>query len=167
MSIPDLLVNYADLPATAFALRDLLAASEHLFERGCPVKLSTHLGGVPAITPLSRPRVIIEAYKVCRPVTCSKKNIVPVQLPYAVADMYLAMNNEWRLPPLAGISSSPRLEPDGTVRTSSGYDSASQLWCSNIPALSLQSRPTDRDAKAALQELRKAFRTFPFSGCRS
>lgn len=162
---PELLVDETNLPATAFALRDQLAASKYLFVRGIPITLSPRSPtGVPAVTPLSRSRVLIEAHKVCRPVMRSKKNeIKPVKLPYAVADMYLALYNEWGLPPLAGISTSPLLEFDGTVRDSEGYAPDRQLWCSNIPALSLQRRPTDGDADAALRKLRHSFRTFPFA----
>src|SRR6476660_4043561 len=94
----------------------------------------------------------------------NKKNeIEPVKLPSAVADMYLALYNEWDLRPLAGISTSPLLESDGTVRDSDGYDADRQLWCSNIPALSLHNLPTDGDAEAALRKLRHPFRTFPFA----
>jgi len=39
-----------------------------------------------------------------------------VTLPFAVADIYLAMNGDWQLRPLAGITSSPLLEDDGTIR---------------------------------------------------
>ena len=54
----------------------------------------------------------------CRPVMRNKKNeIEPVKLPYPVADMYLALYNEWGLPPLAGISTSPLLELTGQSAT--------------------------------------------------
>ena len=162
---PELLVDETNLPATAYALRDQLAASKYLFVRGNPITLSPRSPtGVPAVTSLSRSRVLIEAHKVCRPVIRNKKNeIEPVKLPYAVADMYLALYNEWGLRPLAGMSTSPLLEPDGTVRDSEGYDADRQLWCSNIPALSLHRRPADGDAAAALRKLRHSFRTFAFA----
>ena len=78
---PELLVDETNLPATAFALRDQLAASKYLFVRGIPMTLSPHSPtGVPAVTPLSRSRVLIEAHKVCRPVMRNKKNeIEPVK----------------------------------------------------------------------------------------
>jgi hypothetical protein len=50
-----------------------------------------------------------------------------VTLPFAVADIYLAMNGDWQLRPLAGITSSPLLEHDGTIRAKEGYDPQRKL----------------------------------------
>ena len=93
----------------------------------------------------------------------SRGNHVPVTLPDRVAQMYLDMFGEWRLPPLAGISTAPLLSTDGSVRTADGYDPGTALWCRSVPNLSLPLRPTYADAERALGQLRKAFRTFPFA----
>jgi hypothetical protein len=76
--------------------------------------------------------------------------------------MYLEMSGEWGLPPLAGVSTAPLLSRDGSVRTADGYDRGTTLWCCNIPALKLPSRPSRVDAEAALGMLRQPFQTFPF-----
>lgn len=161
---PALLVDNADLPATACKLRDVLATSANLFARGVPVKLSPTPTGLPTVTELTRYRVVIEAHQACRPVMLDAKGIVqPVTLPYSVADMYLSMRDELGLRPLAGISLSPILEPDGSVRFCEGYDVEHALWCANTPTLFLKERPNASDAQAALRDLRHAFRTFPFA----
>ena len=88
---------------------------------------------------------------------------MPVTLPNRLARMYLDMFGDWYLPTLAGITTAPVLEPDGTVRTVEGYDSRTQLWCANVPPLRMPERPTRAEAGAGLRLLRETFRTFPFS----
>ena len=159
-----LVVDEANLPATAFALRDLLATSPNLFMRAVPVKLiADSENGMPSLIPLTRARVIIEGHHRCRPVAVRKGEQNPVPLPSAVADIYLAMNGDWQLRPLAGITSSPLLEEDGTIRATEGYDPQRKLWCSRIPPITVQDQPTGSDAEKSLVTLRGAFKTFPFA----
>ena len=161
---PNLIVDDANLPGTAFALRDLLATSPTFFSRGVPVRLfSDPSTGLPTVVPLNRSRVVIEVHTRCRPVVVRKGEQNPVQLPFAVADLYLALQGEWNLRPLAGITSSPLLEADGTIRTSEGYDPQMKLWCAPFPRLTLHERPTDGDAEMALLMLRDTIKTFPFA----
>ena len=158
---PILVIDETNLPATAFALRDLLRTSPDLFVRGVPVKLIFH--SVPAVIPLTRARVIIEGHQRTRPVVFRKGEQISVPLPSAVADIYLAMNGDWQLRPLAGITSSPLLEADGAIRVKEGYDPQRKLWCSSIPPITVQDQPTGSDAKMSLLTLRGAFKTFPFA----
>jgi hypothetical protein len=68
------------------------------------------------------------------------------------------------LPPAArGITTTPLLSWDGSVRAAEGYDHATSLWCANVPILRMPRRPTYAQAQAALRLLRETFRTFPFS----
>ena len=54
---PDLIIHASDLPATAEALRDLLAASGKLFDRGVPVRIIKPAdGGPPSATRLTSGR---------------------------------------------------------------------------------------------------------------
>ena len=65
---PDLIVDSGDLPATARALRDFLAQSGCLFDRGVPVKVvPSPDGSVPTAIRLTPNRVVVEAHRVCRP----------------------------------------------------------------------------------------------------
>jgi len=64
---------------------------------------------------------------------------------------------------LCGITTAPVLKDDGSIRIASGYDRESGLWCHDIPDLILPDRPTESDARDALQGLRHFFRTFPYA----
>jgi hypothetical protein len=158
---PELIVHRGSLPDTAEALRDLLAASGRLFDRGLPVRVVRAAdGGPPSAVPLTRHNVVIETHRLCQPIKeDSRGNLIAVTLPDRVAQMYLDMSGEWRLPPLAGISTAPLLSEDGSVRTAEGYDPGTGLWCRNIPTLGPPSQPSRDDAEEALRQLRYGFRT--------
>jgi hypothetical protein len=161
---PDLIVHGSDLPATAEALRNLLAASARLFDRGMPVRIVKPAdGGPPSATRLTKHNVVIEAHRLCQPVRFDAKGERrPITLPDRLAQMYLDMAGEWELPPLAGVSTAPLLSADGNARVADGYDRATALWCCHVPMLTLPPHPSRADAEAALRRLREAFRTFPF-----
>jgi hypothetical protein len=105
---PDLIVDNGDLPATARDLRDLLARSQCLFDRGVPVKVVPNPNvGPPAAIRLTANRVVVEAHRLGRPVKLVGEELVPVTLPDRVTRMYLEMDGEWHLPTLAGICTAP------------------------------------------------------------
>jgi hypothetical protein len=162
---PELPIHSGNLPSTAESLRDLLGTCHRLFERGVPVRLvPSPENGPPSAIPLTKSNVVMEAHRLCQPVKLnSRGEWIEVTLPDRVAQMYLEMFGEWHLPPLVGISMSPLLSPDGSVRDADGYDPETGLWCCRIPNLALPQHPLRADAEAALQILRLAFRTFPFS----
>ena len=161
---PELIIHAGNLPATAEALRDLLAASGRLFDRGVPVRIIRSMdGSPPSAMPLTRHNVVMEAHRLCQPMKVdSHGNHVPVTLPDRVAQMYLDMVGEWDLSALAGVSSAPVLSADGSIRAADGYDPETALWCCNIPTLRLSPGPSRSDAVASLRVLRQEFRTFPF-----
>jgi hypothetical protein len=152
----ELVVHCGDLPATAEALRDLLAASGKLFDRGMPVRIIKSAGeGAPSAVPLTRHNVVIETHRHCQPVKVnSDGKQVPVTLPDRVAQMYLDMTGDWHLPSLVGVSTSPLLSADGSVRAVDGYDADTGLWCCGVPKLRLSARPSRADAEASLAQLR-------------
>jgi putative DNA primase/helicase len=162
---PELIVHRGSLPDTAEALRDLLAVSGRLFDRGVPVRVVRPSdGGPPSAIPLTRHNVVMEAHRLCQPVKeDSRGNLIPVTLPDRLAQMYLDMVGDWRLSPLAGISTAPLLSADGSVRTADGYDPGTGLWCRSVPTLTLLSEPSRTDAEEGLRRLRQSFRTFPFA----
>jgi hypothetical protein len=61
------------------------------------------------------------------------------------------------------ISTTPLLDDSGGIRTARGYDARSQLWCHDIPNITIPTKPTVDDAKCALMRLRQFFRTFAFA----
>ena len=164
MAKPDLVVVASDLPATVHAVRDLLATSDSLFDRGGLVQVIRHAdGSMPVAVPLTRHNVVMEIHKLCQPVKIDADGKrKPVTLPDRVAQMYLEMH-EWSLRPLAGISTAPLLSSDGSMRTVQGYDSQTHLWCTNVLPVDVPERPTKNDAAEALELLRATFQTFPFA----
>jgi hypothetical protein len=164
-SKPELAVDAGDLPATAEALRDLFAVSGRLFDRGLPARLIMPAdGSLPSAAPLTTCSVVMEAHRLCRPVTADGSGgYIAITLPDRVAKMYLSMSGEWQLPPLTGVTASPLLSSDGSVRVARGYDGETGLWCRGVPDLRLASRPSRADAEPALRQLRQAFCTFPFA----
>jgi len=161
---PDLIVDIGDLPATAREVRDLLAQSRFLFDRGVPVKVVPSAdGGPPIAIRLTASRVVVEAHRLCRPIKLVDDEPVQVTLPNRVTRMYLEMDGEWGLPPLAGICTAPLLTSEGCVRAAEGYDRAASVWCASVPALQIPEHPARAEAEAALRLLRETFRTFPFA----
>lgn len=163
--VPDLLVDSGNLPGVAKAVRDLLAKSGSLFDRGVPVRLVPPAnGGSPTAVPLSRQNVVMETHDLCRPVKVGMKDEhIAVTLPERVAAMYLDMGGEWNLPPLNGISTAPALTADGEIRAAHGYDKTTGLWCVGTAVPEVPAEPSRQEAEAALKLLRSAFRTFAFA----
>jgi hypothetical protein len=162
---PKLLIHNGNLPSSAEALRDLLASCGRLLDRGVPVRLVANAdGGPPAAVALTKSNVVMEAHRLCQPVKLDRSGqLVEVTLPDRVAQMYLEMTGEWNLRRLAGISMSPLLSHDGSVRASDNYDQDTGLWCYRIPHVVLPQHPARGEAEVALQNLRLAFHTFPFA----
>src|SRR5215472_1212075 len=161
---PQLMVHAGDLPATARALRDLLAECEYLFDRDTPVKLVQPSDGGPMwAVPLTVNTVVIEAHDLCQPVKVDRRGeLIALTLPERVARMYLDMG-EWNLRPLAGITTAPVLAADGSIRDVEGYDPQTGLWCCSVPKLIVPERPGFEDGRTALRRLRATFETFPFA----
>lgn len=167
---PRLLIDRNDPTTTVERLRDLLSASGMLYERGVPVILapdSTHGGmTVQVVTP---DLLVLIAHKICRPYLLKElqEGIIEkdTRLPLDVARMYLAWHGSWNLPLLSGIASTPMLREDGSIHSSSGYESTSGIWFENIPDLSglVPTAPTAADAQLALRKIRNVFKTFCFA----
>jgi hypothetical protein len=162
---PELIIQSGDLPATVEALREVLAGSERLFDRGVPVRIVRPTNSdQPAAIPLTKNNVVMEAHRYCQPIKVDRQgDHVPVTLPDRLAQMYLDLVGEWSLRPLSGISTGPLLSRDGEIRRSDGYDQATGLWCWRVPKLRLPIRPRRRDAELSLALIRQAFWTFPFA----
>jgi hypothetical protein len=162
---PQLRVHSGDLPATALAVRDLLAKSDGLYDRGMPVRVAAPTdGGLPSASPLTKHGVVMETHALCKPVKMNKNGVLQaLTLPDRVAQMYLDMLHDWKLPPLAGISTAPLLSADGSIRAVTGYDRETKLWCAYSLPLDVPRHPTLEDAERALDLLRRTLRTFPFA----
>jgi hypothetical protein len=161
---PQLIVHGGDLPATAYALRDLFIESSILFDRGRVLsRLIADAEGAMYCQKLTVSNIVMAAHELCQPVKFDREgNLVPVTLPDAVARMYLEMS-EWRLRPLAGITTAPIMRADGSVVTERSYDAVTQMFADAPPVVELPGRPTEQQARMALRRLRHAFETFPFA----
>jgi hypothetical protein len=72
---PYLIVDTGDMPATAHELRDILARSGQLFDRGGPVKVVPGRDGGPPIAIRMTPsRIVREAHRFCRPANTNPQN---------------------------------------------------------------------------------------------
>ena len=87
--------------------------------------------------------------------------------PGDVAAILLAREGRWRLPVIAGVTTTPTLRPDGSLLTEPGYDPPTRLYHSADPTLhltpaALNAKPSRSDAEAALQLLKDLLEEFPF-----
>jgi hypothetical protein len=164
-ALPELVVQGANLPATAYELRDHLAASGRLYDRGgVPVLLRWPAdGGLPYAQTLTANAVVTLAHALCRPVKMNAEgHRIGVTLPERVARLYLDLDC-WGLRPLNGITSAPLLADDGGIIAADGYDSRLGIWCAHVPSLAVPATPSQAEAAGALVLLRETFRTFPFA----
>jgi hypothetical protein len=167
---PRLLIDLHDPASTVERLRDLLSASELLYERGVPVILvHDQLHGGMKVQVVTPDLLVLIAHKICRPYLIKelRDGIVEknTRLPIDIARMYLAWQEGWNLPLLSGIASTPMLREDGSIHSSSGYESTSGIWFENIPDLCglIPTDPTAADAQFALRKIRNVFKTFCFA----
>jgi hypothetical protein len=148
---PRLLIENSDPHRTVAALRDILADAGQLYDRGVPVRLAFDQMQKGAVAQVMTPdALVLTTHAACRPYIVKTKNgtreEVNVRLPRSFAVMYLDWRGEWRLPPLNGIATAPLLRDDGSFNSIEGYDSASGMWCENVPDLKsfVPKRPTKR-----------------------
>jgi hypothetical protein len=167
---PRLLVENCSPDQTVVALRDILAAAGGLYDRGVPVRLAfDQMQGGMLAQMMTPDGIVRAAHTVCRPYGFKKQDgaiyEADVRLPRSLAVMYLDWRGEWRLPPLNGIATAPLLQENGTISSAEGYDTASGMWCENVPDLTalVPERPTKADATSALRLIRETFKTFCFA----
>jgi hypothetical protein len=157
---PLLIIDPGNLPTVASHLRDIFANSGALYNRGTPARITlSSSDAMPIATPLTTHGVVRLAHEFSRPV----KDGEPATVPDRVANMYLDMQGEWRLPKLAAICTTPILRDDGSIVSAEGYDLTTAVYCHGIPEIAVPERPTHEQAQAALQTIRDTFRTFPFA----
>jgi hypothetical protein len=168
---PPLQVWLADPAKTVAALRDMLATSECLYERGGPVTVAHDpISGGAVVHQLGPDELVRMAHEVCQPYEAKVKadgteERRDTQFPRNMAVMYQKWHGERGLPPLNGVTSAPMLGEDGSIRSVEGYDKPSGMWCERVPDLSgrVPDRPTEKEARAALRRIRETFSTFCFA----
>jgi hypothetical protein len=168
---PLLIINSGDLTATAKELAGRFASDGRFLSNGnAPVMISVE-DDMPRATLVSTDRVRVIAHELCRPVRPANAHeraggtsYTEVTLSKDIARLYLdGLAGEWGLRAFRGITRSPILEDDGSMRAEHGFDVSSGLWCYKIPDVDVLEQPTKEDAAEALNRLRHFFRTFPFA----
>jgi putative DNA primase/helicase len=167
--LPQLIINSADPTATAKDLAALIAKrDDFLFNGHAPIRVAAEADCLPRALEITTEMVRVLAHEIC----CPTKELtprdgsvrVPAPLSKDVAQIYLhGLEGRWGLKPFHGITTAPILSDDGAIRTASGYDTRTGLWCHNIPDIAIPAKPTKGDAERALRKLRGFFRTFPFA----
>ncbi|MDI2077362.1 hypothetical protein ABIF68_008890 [Bradyrhizobium japonicum] len=168
---PRLLVENCNPDRTVAGLRDLLAGVSCLYDRGFPVRLAFDQLQQGTVAQMMTPdALVLTAHMICRPYALKTRRDgeveeVDARLPRSLAVMYLDWRGEWKLPPLNGIASAPQLREDGTINSTEGYDTATGMWCENVPDLSdlVPAKPSLDEAAAALRLIRETFKTFCFA----
>jgi len=165
---PKLLIDDGDLPAAAAAIGEVLAKQPHIFERAVPVRVVTkeNTGDI-VVEQLKTAAVIDEAHRVVQPYKIKRtprtEEPVNITLPNQVASLYLENSRHWNLRVLNGFSTGPLVSRGGIIRTATGYDEATKLWCHGMPEGSVPGQPNREEAEASLAILRQHFCTFAFA----
>jgi hypothetical protein len=93
-----------------------------------------------------------------------KRNLwADVDPPLQLVRMVLVRERRWAIPRVGGIITTPTLRADGSLLATPGYDPRSELYL--LPGLQLASipeRPTQEEARAALEQLIDLFSEFSF-----
>jgi hypothetical protein len=167
---PELIIDGSDPTATAIELAALFAEREDfLFNGHAPVRVAAETDNLPRGIEVTSEAVRVYAHKLCRPVKICKTKKgdtekVPVPLSADIAAIYLnGLEGAWGLRNFRGITTAPILQGDGSIRIADGYDSATGLWCHNVPDLMVPEKPSVTDARTALHSLRKFFQTLPYA----
>jgi putative DNA primase/helicase len=85
--------------------------------------------------------------------------------PAAVPSIILSRKGQWKLPPVAGVITTPTLRPDGSLLFEPGYDAATRLFHVADPSLKLGAmpeKPSRSQAEEALGKLKALLTGFPF-----
>ena len=170
--LPELIVSGSDPTATAKELAALIAKrDDFLFNGHAPIRVAAEADCLPRALEVTTEMVRILAHEISIPTkvrimkgTKGKVGRTPAPLSKDIAQLYLhGLEGSWGLKPFRGIVTAPILSGDGSIRSASGYDARSGLWCHNIPNITVPANPTKSDAERALRKLRQFFRTFPFA----
>lgn len=124
--------------------------------------------GIPVIEQMDMARVRCRLTDVANFFTMRRSDGGYIQVgtfpPKQLAENILAQE-EWDLPPLAGIARSPILHADGTICTTAGYDPISKLKYCPDPSLNLKpipEHPCGEEVHACVDILLKVIQDFPF-----
>ncbi|WP_198380885.1 hypothetical protein [Roseomonas sp. KE2513] len=127
---------------------------------------TTLAAGVAAVTSPAIRDVLCDVAEFCRYDKRASKWLV-IDPPGDVAAILLSREGRWRLPVIAGVTTTPTLRPDGSLLIEPGYDPATRLYHAADPTLRLtpaakNDKPSRSDAEVALQLMKDLLAEFPF-----
>jgi hypothetical protein len=166
-----LLVETTSPHRTVARLRDILAETGELYDRGGPIRLAYDQTQRHRVVQVLKPHgLVMFAHSVCRPYVLKRTEKDSIEetdsrLPKDIAVMYLEWSGEWKLPPLNGITPSPTLLEAGEILSGSGYERETGMWLEDVPDLTglIPAEPTRQDAGTALRFIRETFSSFCFA----
>jgi hypothetical protein len=162
--LPELIVDFGDLTETAKQLANMFAQHRHfLFNGNEPIRVVHENEEIPKAIPVTPEAVSVFTHELCTPVKFTEDGKKGITLSNRIANLYLnGLRGRWGLKNFNGVITAPLPSDDGLIRTAAGYDEATGLWCHNIPQVDVPEHPTEEQAKASLDELRRFFRTFAY-----
>ena len=94
-----------------------------------------------------------------------RRDWIDKDCPNVIGETLLAREGVWRVPVLLGVVHTPQLRVDGSLLTTPGYDPQTQLLFKpdgeHFPEI--PEHPSKEDAQRALEAVKQAIATFPFS----
>jgi hypothetical protein len=94
-----------------------------------------------------------------------RRDWIDKDCPNVIGETLLAREGVWRVPVLLGVVHTPQLRADGSLLTTPGYDPQTQLLFKpdgeHFPEI--PEHPSNEDAQRALEAVKQAIATFPFS----
>jgi hypothetical protein len=163
------LVDTKDQPGTATRLMNSIGELKDIYVRaGSPVMLVLERrSGRMRVVELAVNSLVMLTHEHFQPYVKKLRRggweAEEVTLPERVARLSLSPSVVAELRPLAGITSTPLLAADGTIRAGQGYDNESGMFLDAIPEVNVPNRATRRLVEAALRRLRKRISFFPFA----
>lgn len=159
--------------AADLGLQALVNADVQFFQRDkqlvrCTVSKAKASDGsvveVPAIIPVTNAIVARELGKAAEWQRYNTKGkLLTCDPPREVVEQIAAMQGYWPFPPLAGVTGTQTLRPDGSILSEPGYDHATGLFLLSPPKMpDIPEHPTYADASDALATLGELLTEFPF-----
>ncbi|WP_301006782.1 hypothetical protein [Mesorhizobium sp.] len=88
---------------------------------------------------------------------------LPVQPPLDIANLMLVRVADWEFPEVAGVMTTPTLNPAGKLVAEEGYDPATRLYFADLPIMpAMPAEPSRDDALRALADLEQLLSEFIF-----
>jgi putative DNA primase/helicase len=169
-----LLIDTANPHRTAAAIHEFVLKGGEVFHsvvEDRTVRLSKESDNSATVTiGLNSDGLKIVIHNFCRPYEFARMQggfVVrrDCEIPDGIVRSYMNYYGAKGLKSLRGISAAPKLSENGSIDCSRGYDEPLGVFFEGVAGVldRIPTNPTEQEARDALQRIRKAFRTLPFS----